>query len=64
MKDVFRTFTDEDEAAVFMRQTNKNRKMAGNHDIVVLVHGPEENEFTVMELREATDAGFAFRWEV
>ncbi len=57
-----RTFTDESKAYWFMKSTNQSRKAAGNPHIVVMVDGPEDNEYTVMELVDAIEEGFCYRW--
>lgn len=57
-----RTFTDEANAYDFMKSTNQARKAAGNAHIVVMVDGPEDNEYTVMELVDAIAEGFCYRW--
>ncbi len=59
-----KTFEEEAEAVQYMRTINKARKKANNNDIVVLVDGPADGEFTVMELKEAIESGFAYRWEI
>ena len=60
--EIFRTFTDEGEAVQFMIDINRARLAAGNTDIVVLVDGPADGEFSILELREASE--FQYRWEI
>lgn len=57
-----KTFEDCDEATSYMRSMNKSRRLANNHDLVVMVDGPADDEYTVMELREAIDNDFLFTW--
>lgn len=59
-----KTFDDETDAITFMKTVNKARTRAGNNDVVVIVDGPDDNQFTVMELSEAIENNFAYRWEV
>lgn len=56
------TTTDEDEARRLMVSRNRTRR--GRTDLTVMVDGPGEGEFTVMDLRDAINGGFAYRWEV
>lgn len=57
------TLKSEDVALDVMRQLNR---FALDHaeDTYVIVDGPENGDYTVMDLRDATDAGFLYRWEV
>lgn len=59
-----KTFNTEDSAVAYMRAINKARQKAGNGDIVVVVDGPEEATWSVMELKEAVENGFFYRWEI
>jgi hypothetical protein len=57
-----KTFTNEREAVDYMSSYNIPRIRVGNYsDIVVLVDGPADNEFTIMPLKMALDSEFAFR---
>jgi hypothetical protein len=62
--EIFRTFDNEGEALQFMQDINRARLAASKTDIVVLVDGPDDGEYTVMELADAVDGGFAYRWEI
>jgi hypothetical protein len=57
-----KTMTSESEARDRMLFWNRSR--CGHAELVVMVDGPNEGEFSVMELRDAIDSGFAYRWEV
>lgn len=59
-----KTFQGEDEAVNYMLTTNKARRKAGDRNILVMVDGPGDDEFTVMELGEAIDNGFLYIWKV
>jgi len=56
------TTKDEDEARRLMASRNRTRR--GRTDLAVMVDGPGDGEFTVMDLRDAIEGGFAYRWEV
>ena len=58
----FYTTTDEGEARDRMVHLNRTRR--GRTDLSVLVDGPNDGEFTVMDLRDAIDNEFMYRWEV
>ena len=57
-----KTMTDERKARDLMVLWNRSRR--GRAELVVMVDGPDDGEFTVMELREAIENDFAYRWEV
>lgn len=57
-----RTFTSEDEARRLM--VNRNHTRRGKTDLTVLVDGPDDGEWTVMDLRDAIEGGFLYSWEV
>ena len=57
-----RTFTDETKARGWMQLLNQSRR--GRTELVVMVDGPDDNEFTVMSLSEAIQNGFLYRWEI
>jgi hypothetical protein len=57
-----RTFTNEADARERMRLLNRSRR--GRTELVVMVDGPDDGEFTVMELRDAVEGGFLYSWEV
>jgi hypothetical protein len=57
-----KTLTDENEAADWMRLLNRSRR--GRTDLSVMVDGPDDGEFTVMDLRDAIEGDFAYSWEV
>jgi hypothetical protein len=59
-----KTFASEEEAVRYMKTINQARRKAGNNNIVVLVPGPDDGEFTVMELQEAIDGNFGYSWEM
>jgi hypothetical protein len=56
------TFTNEADARTFM--VLRNRAMAKHNDVVVMVEGPGDDEFTVMDLRSAIDDEFLYSWAV
>lgn len=57
----WRSFTDETEATNLMRSRNRVRR--GRARLSVVVDGPNDGEFTVMDLPDAIDNGFLYRWE-
>ena len=57
-----KTLTDENEARDLMVLWNRSRR--GRAELVVMVDGPDDGEFTVMELRDAIENGFSYCWEV
>ena len=57
-----KTFNSEESARGYMIRTNKSRAMANNDNICVRVDGPDDGQFTVMELGEAIDNGFYYTW--
>ncbi len=52
------TFSDESAAESYCRRRNAHRK--GN--VLVIVDGPRENEWTVMPCRMAVENGSVYRW--
>jgi hypothetical protein len=58
----WRTTTDENAARDLMLIRNRSRR--GRTDLTVMVDGPGDGEFTVMDLRDAIDNEFLYRWEV
>jgi hypothetical protein len=58
----FYTTTDERDALQRMRLMNQSRR--GRTELSVMVDGPDDGEFTVMDLRDAIEGGFGYRWEV
>ena len=58
----FYTTTDETEARE--RMVFMNRARRGRTELSVMVDGPNDGEFTVMDLRDAIESEFAYRWEV
>jgi hypothetical protein len=54
----FMSFRDEDAAENYCRRANANR----TKDVLVIVEGPGENEWSVMPCRTATESGFLYRW--
>jgi len=56
------TTTDENEARELM--VSRNRTARGSAELVVMVDGPNDGEFTVMDLRDAVEGGFMYTWEV
>jgi len=57
-----KTMTDETKARDLMVLLNRSRR--GRAELVVMVDGPNDGEFTVMGLRDAIENEFAYRWEV
>jgi hypothetical protein len=55
------TTPHQDEARDLMVARNRSRR--GRTEMVVMVEGPGDGEFTVMSLREAIDGEFLYRWE-
>ncbi len=62
--EIFSTFTDEGDAMQYMQDINRGRLATGNTDIVVMVDGPIDGEYTIMELADAVDGDFAYRWDI
>jgi hypothetical protein len=62
MKMPMRTFTDEGNARSWMLLLNRSRR--GRTELSVMVDGPNDEEFTVMDLRDAIEGEFAYSWEV
>jgi hypothetical protein len=60
-----KTYTNEDAATTEMTQINRAQMNVGDRtELVVLVDGPGDGEFTIMRLAEAIDNGFIYRWAV
>ncbi len=57
-----RTMASEDEARNLMVTRNRARRDR-RVDIAVVVEGPGDGEWTVMDLRDANDGGFLYSWE-
>ena len=57
-----RTFSKESDALAWMVLLNRSRR--GRTDLSVIVDGPNDDEFTVMDLRDAIENDFLYRWEV
>jgi hypothetical protein len=57
-----KTYSNETEAETAMRSANRARRAVRNYSMTVLVDGPGENEWTVMELSDAIAEGFFYRW--
>ena len=57
-----KTYSNETEAETAMRSANRARRAVRNYSMTVLVDGPGENEWTVMELVEAIADEFFYRW--
>ena len=59
-----RTYRSEAMALEMMRLRNRSAERAGNYKTVcVMVEGPNDGDFTLMDLRDAVDAGFGYRIE-
>jgi len=58
-----RRFQTEAEAESFMRLTNQAQVSARRPRFVVLVDGPED-DYYVMDLGDAIEAEFLYRWSV
>ena len=56
------TFRSEDDARRLMVTRNLTRR--DRSAIAVLVEGPDDGEWTVMDLRDAIENGFSYSWEV
>jgi hypothetical protein len=57
-----RTVANEDQARTLMVSRNRAR-CDRREDISVMVEGPGDGEWTVLNLRDAIAAGFLYRWE-
>jgi hypothetical protein len=57
-----KTFSKESDARAWMVSLNRSRR--GRTDLSVMVDGPDDGEFTVMNLRDAIENEFLYRWEV
>jgi hypothetical protein len=55
-----RTFADEAVALDAMRGLNRHSRFK----TWVMVEGPDDNEFTILPMRDAIDGEFFYRWEV
>lgn len=53
-----KTFTNEDLAYDFMRRRNASDR----HNFLVLVDGPNDGEWTVMDIRTAIESDFPYQW--
>ena len=58
-----RRFQTEAEAESFMRRTNQVQVSSRRPRFVVLVDGPED-DYYVMDLADAIEEGFLYRWSV
>lgn len=58
------TTNNEEQAVRIMRSRNRAAATSRRPDWFVLVDGPADGEFTVMDLRDAVEAGFGYSWEV
>lgn len=54
------TKTSESAASDLVRRVNR----CNSGITAVVVDGPDDGEFTVMDLRDAIDNEFLYRWEV
>ena len=57
-----KTMGSEEEARDLMRDRNRTRR--GKTDLSVVVEGPDDGQWTVMDLRDAIESGFSYSWEV
>jgi hypothetical protein len=58
-----KTYNDEAAAHEAMRLKNLVRRAAGNtKETAVVVEGPEDGTWTVMEIGEAIESGFGYTW--
>ena len=59
-----RTYSNEEIAGTMMRLRNRASKLAHNYrDIIVMVDGPGDGEFSLMDLKEAVENCFTYRIE-
>ena len=56
------TFSTYDQAQEYAHSINQTRVNKNNP--MVIVHGPEDNEVTVMTLKEAIENDFLYEWFV
>ena len=56
-------FQTEAEAESFMRRTNQAQVSSRRPRFVVLVDGPED-DYYVMDLGDAIEEGFPYRWSI
>ena len=55
----------EKTATIYMRIMNTAFRLADNKtDLMVLVEGPDDGDWTVMDIRDAIEHEFAYTWEV
>ena len=57
-------YTTTDESAARERMVFLNRTRRGRTELSVIVDGPDDGDFTVMNLRDAIEFGFGYTWEV
>lgn len=54
-------FKTESRAVEFARLQNIAMKAAGNHDLLVVAPGPDDN-FAVMDIKSAIELGLGYQW--
>jgi hypothetical protein len=59
----WKTFTNKDSAIRHMKTVNQAYKKAGNKkNLMVMVEGPGDGEYTLMDLRDATENEMMYSW--
>ena len=56
---MLRTYKNEEDAEAFCRMWNTGLETPR----VCIVDGPEDDDYTVMDIADAIDSGFEYRWE-
>ena len=57
------TFKSADKANDIMKIRNRSYRDANDtKNLCVMVEGPNENEYTLMDVREASGNGFLYTW--
>lgn len=56
-----KTFLTESRAMEFVRLQNIAMKAAGNHNLLVVAPGPDDN-FAVMDIKSAIELGIGYQW--
>ena len=63
MKNTMMRFTNQQNAEDFMRRTNRAERQNRRSEFVVLVDGPEDDSI-VMNLKDAIESEFLYRWSI
>lgn len=62
---IYHTYKDRNEAMEIMRIRNQAYQRTNNrNNFCVMVDGPEDDEVTLMDIRDAIDNDFTYTWEI